>query len=266
VSGLVPRGRPPAAPRRPGLPAARGGAPTGSPTAGAAALDYGRARRVAEWRDLHPQLRRLLVERHLDPPRGPHLYLWIEPGRQVRADGAERETVDLVWATDSGVVQVRAHRDVAPARGGWAMAALVLTLAEARHESRAWVAEPGGFGGSTGGPEPGPTDLLPGVVAATLGNRVVSAVIREVKAAGASETLQVIADHESRVMILRATRQAARPDQLAEAQWVGAVVYARVAHRERWSWGAESRSPGGSLVRRLGSGSQGGRPALGSGR
>lgn len=203
----------------------------------------------------------------MDPPRSHDLlYEWIEPGRQVRADGAERETVDLVWATDGGVVQVRAHRDMRPSASGWAVAALVLTLADARHESRSWVAGPGGPVGSTGGAAPSPTDLLPGVVVSTLGNRVVSAVVRDVGAAGASETLQVIADQESRVMVLRATRRARRPDQLAEAQWVGDVVHARVAHRERWSWAAESRGPGGSLVRRLGRGSREGRPALGPGR
>ena len=182
----------------------------------------------------------------------------------MRADGAKRATVDLVWATGGRVVQVRAHRDVAPARNGWAMSAMVLTLADARHASRAWVAEPGGLGKSQAGPKPGSTDLLPGVVVFTPGNRVVSAVVREITARGASQTLQVIADHESRVMILRATHRAPRPDRLAGAQWVGDVVYARVAHRERWSWVAASRGPGSSLVRRLGSGAQS-RPALGSG-
>jgi len=263
MTSLVPRHHQPPSPAMAGVPVPRAPA-IGDSAPGAASVAYDRARRPTEWRDLHPHLRRLLVERHLDPPREPS-YLWIEPGRQVRADGAERDTVDLVWATDGRVVQVRAHCDVAPVRSGWAMAAMVLTLADARHESRAWVAEPGGLGGSTGGPEPGPTDLLPGVVASTLGDRVVSAVVREVTAAGAAETLQVIADHESRVMILRATRRATRPDQLAGAQWVGDVVYARVAHRERRSWEAESPGPRVSLVRRLGSGPQG-RPALGSGR
>lgn len=265
MTSLVPRRQPPS-PTMAGVPVPRAPA-IGDSAPAAASVAYDRARRPTEWRDLHPQLRRLLVERHLDPPRSRDAqYLWIEPGRQVRADGAERDTVDLVWATDGRVVQVRAHRDVAPVRSGWAMAAMVLTLADARHESRAWVAEPGGLGGSTGGPESGPTDLLPGVVASTLGNRVVSAVVREVAAAGAAETLQVIADHEATVMMLRATRRAARPDQLAGAQWVGDVVYARVAHRERRSWVAESRTPGGSLVRRLGGGPAGERPALGSGR
>lgn len=177
-----------------------------------AALDYARARRPRRWRDLRPGLRRLLIELGFDP-RGA-LYEWIKPGRQVRADGSERETIDLVWATDDRVVQVRAHRDVRPTVGAWAMAAMILTLADARHESRSWVAEPAGLTGVPG-PEANPTDLLPGVVAATLGDRVVASVVRDVGVSGASEMLQVIAERGSRPMILRADRRAPRPDQLA---------------------------------------------------
>ncbi|MHB1504930.1 MAG: hypothetical protein ACYCTL_13305 [Acidimicrobiales bacterium] len=262
MSGLIPMGKP-LAPHARGAPLARGGSSPVS-ASGIAALDYTRARRPAVWSELHPELHRLLIEREVNPPRDA-LYAWIETGRQARADGAERETIDLVWATDARVVQVRAHRGLRPSASEWTATALILTLTDARHESRSWVADLGGGSGGAPGPEPTPTDLLPGVVVSTLGNRVVSAVVREVNARGASETLQVMTDHESRAMILRAIRRAARPDQLAEAQWVADIVYAQVAHRERWSWAAEPRSPRSSLLRRLGRDPQEGRPALGSG-
>lgn len=132
----------------------------------------------------------------------------------MQADGAERETIDLVWTTDDRVIQVRAHRDVRPPVGAWAM---ILTLSDARHESRSRVAEPAGLTGVPG-PEANPTDLLPRVVAATLGDRVVASVVRDVGVSGASEMLQVIAERGLRAMILRANRRAPRPDQLAGAR------------------------------------------------